>query len=443
MLNNIQQIRDKIQSSNLAGRLTSGALWSVLGGIFGKGLVLVAFIIIARILGKEEYGALGMIRSTILMFSIFAGLGIGGTASRYIALYRNVEPQKTSEIYLLSCYTALVAGLLVAAILYFFAPMIAENSLKAPQLAVYIRLGAAVLFFSALHGAQTGSLSGFEQFKTISINTIIYGVIQIITLSLGAYLRGIYGVVVAMGFSAFVFWGINQYSLRNYLAKKSYKKIKLREISKDTVSVLWKFSLPSIMSIVLTIPVLWWCKTLIVKTAGFGNLANYDVAEQWNTIIMFIPLTLSGIIIPILSNILSEGNMGQFQKTVRINILINTLITVAAVLFVALLSSLILKSYGAAFTDNRTFLVLIASTIPNAVAAVLGQVIASKGKMWIGFLLNFIWAIWIVLFSVIFITKMNYGALGLALAVLCAYILHVIFSYAYIYPKVKNIKIKS
>jgi O-antigen/teichoic acid export membrane protein len=442
MLHHIPQVRTKIQSSALASRLATGALWSIAGGILGKGLVLISFIIIARIIGQEEYGALGMIRSTVMMFALFAGLGIGNTASRYIALYRNIEPRKTSEIYLLSNFTSLVAGLLFALLLYIFAPTVAEKSLEAPELTDSIRLGAAILFFAALHGAQTGALSGFEQFKTISINTTIYGGVQIILLSVGAYFWRIDGVIAAMGLSAFVFWGVNRYSLQQYLSKQPYQKIKLKEISRDTIAVLWQFSLPSIMSMVLTIPVLWYCKTLIVQTSGFSDMANYDVAEQWNIIIMFIPVTLSGIIIPILSNILSEGNMGQFHKTVRINIWVNAPITVAAVLFVSLISSLILKSYGAAFTDIRTFLVLIASTVPNAIAAVLGQIIASKGKMWIGFLLNFVWAIWVVLFSLLLIVNMNYGAFGLALAVLFAYILHVIFSYAYIYPKVKSITVQ-
>lgn len=55
---------------------------------------------------------------------------------------------------------------------------------------------------------------------------------------------------------------------------------------------------------------------------------------------------------------------------------------------------------------------------------VLGQIIASKGKMWIGFGLNSLWALWLILFTFLFITKMNMGALGLAYAMLISYFLH-------------------
>ena len=59
-----------------------------------------------------------------------------------------------------------------------------------------------------------------------------------------------------------------------------------------------------------------------------------------------------------------------------------------------------------------------------AVNNVLGQVITSKGKMWIGFGVNALWAIWLITFSVIFIGKYNMGALGLAFALLVSYTLH-------------------
>jgi len=434
----IEQFVSRVNTSDIASRLARGASWSIFGGVVGKGLMLLAFIIIARIISKEQYGELGIIRSTIMMFAIFAGMGIGGTASRYIAIFRNIDAKKTNEIYLLSLYFSIVAGLIFSILLFLLAPVIADKSLHAPHLAVDIRLGAMVLFFITLSSAQTGALTGFERFKSIAINTVISNSIQIVILSIGAYLWGVYGVIVGMGISVLVLWILNQYSLHRCLPKKTYKGLGLNNITKDTMSILWKFSLPSIMSSVFVIPVLWWGKTLVVKNTGFEHVANYDVAEQWSIIILFIPMTLSTIIVPILSNILAEGTNSQYRKTVNFNLFINVLITTGAVIAIILLSSIILKSYGAEFTDKRTFIVLILSTIPNAITVVLGQIIASKGKMWLGFMLNVIWSIWFVSFSIIFVTKMNYGAFGLALAFLCTYVLHAVYSYIYAWSKVIN-----
>ncbi|MEI7489242.1 MAG: oligosaccharide flippase family protein, partial [Chryseobacterium sp.] len=53
-------------------RFIKSASWSLIGTVSGKSLMLVAFIIVARIIGKEEYGKIGVLRSTITMFMVFS-----------------------------------------------------------------------------------------------------------------------------------------------------------------------------------------------------------------------------------------------------------------------------------------------------------------------------------------------------------------------------------
>jgi O-antigen/teichoic acid export membrane protein len=381
-----------------------------------------------------------MIRSTIIMFSTFAGAGIGYTASRYIALHRNANLQKTREIYFLSHYTSIVTGIIISTLLYIFAPFIAAASLGSSELTGDVRLGALVIFFVTLNSAQNGALLGFERFKAIAVNTIISGIAQLLFLSFGAYYWGVPGVIIGMGLSAFTLWAFNQCSLRGSLPRKMKPGANIKQISRDTVSILWKFSLPAIMSSILVLPTLWFCKTLVVQTVGFEAMGHYDAAEQWNAIILFVPSTLAGIIIPILTNILAEGTRQQYQKVIKINLLINVFITVFAALAVCLLTSFILKSYGAEFSDKITFRLLVIATIPSAVAAVLGNIITSEGKMWVGFTLNFLWAVWLILFSLLFVVKMGYGATGLAVALFCAYSLLAVSSYVYMRTKITNKK---
>jgi O-antigen/teichoic acid export membrane protein len=428
----IQQIKQTIQrikASDIANRLTTGVFWSFLGNIAGKGFVLVAFILVAKIIGKESYGELGMIRSTIMMFSVFAGAGIGLTASRYIALYRNTDIQKTHEIYCLSKYVSVAMGLLIAILLCGFAPLIAIRSLQAQHLITEIRIGAIAMFFITLNNAQNGVLSGFERFKSIAVNTAIAGFIQLFFLTIGTYYWEISGTIGGLSLSAIFLYFLNQRAIRRNISGIVLRQIKVKQIYKNTLPILWKFSLPAIMSSIVVIPTLWWCKTLVVQQAGFSQMANYDVAEQWNTLILFIPSILGSMLVPILSNTLVEGTRNQYAKIVKINIRINVLVTAVISLLICLFASFILRRYGVEFTDKKTFYILILSAIPNAACAVLGNVIVSQGKMWIGFVLNFLWVIWCTGFSILFIKNLQYGSMGLAMAVLIAYILHLLSSY--------------
>ena len=65
--------------------LMRDSFWALLGNVLGKGLALVAGIAVARFLGSEEYGEYGMIRNNLTMIAIFSSLGLGYTATKFIA----------------------------------------------------------------------------------------------------------------------------------------------------------------------------------------------------------------------------------------------------------------------------------------------------------------------------------------------------------------------
>ena len=78
----------RIKASPLGYRLANGAFWSVSGAVASKGMMLVASIVVARMLTREVYGELGIIRSTVNMFVVFASFGMGMTATKYVAELR-------------------------------------------------------------------------------------------------------------------------------------------------------------------------------------------------------------------------------------------------------------------------------------------------------------------------------------------------------------------
>ena len=61
-----------ILSSDLNKRIFQHSFWILLGNVVSKFILLIATILMARYLGKDEYGQFGIIKSTILMFAMFA-----------------------------------------------------------------------------------------------------------------------------------------------------------------------------------------------------------------------------------------------------------------------------------------------------------------------------------------------------------------------------------
>ena len=150
-------------------------------------------------------------------------------------------------------------------------------------------------------------------------------------------------------------------------------------------------------------------------------MAILDVADQWSTIALFVPGILAQILLPFLSNTRSEGEYKKYNKLITYNILANGIIAGAIALIVILFRNLIMASYGKSFDNSLPLCLLMISSIFVSICNVVGQVIASQGKMWIGFGFNALWCIWMVIFSYYFV---HLGAVGISLATLISYTQH-------------------
>lgn len=433
----LQKLWKQVSESDIGSRIVNGAFWSLTGSVISQGLILIASIVVARILGKIEFGELGMIRSTVNMFAVFAGFGLGLTATKYIAEFRTKDKIKTGKIIGLTTLFAGATGAIIAITILISAPFLAERTINAPHLTNEIRLGAVMLFFSAINGAQTGTLAGFEAFKTIAKVNLISG-LSAFPIQIGfTLLFGLRGSVIGFGVSFLILWILNFIAVR----KESYKYGINIQFKNSWIEwpVLYKFSLPALLSGLMVSPLIWACNAMLVnQPKGYEEIAIFDAANQWRNAILFIPSILSQITLPLLSD---SDNQSQFNRILKLNVAINFFVSFSIAILLSLFSSLIMKTYGKGFAEGDIVLIILSfSTVLISINAVIGQAIVSKGKMWIGFTFNLIWGI-ILLTSSFILLKLGYGALGLAYSFFISYIAHsiiqTIFTFRYL-PKIKS-----
>src|SRR5690242_2807203 len=82
----------------LGARLVRNTCWSLAGTFIARTLGLLSAILLARILGRHDFGALGLAQGTISMFGIFAGCGTSLTATKHIAELRAEQPARAARI---------------------------------------------------------------------------------------------------------------------------------------------------------------------------------------------------------------------------------------------------------------------------------------------------------------------------------------------------------
>ena len=428
-LKNLDIIK-RIQNSDIGRRIASGAFWSFTGNAIAKVIVLVAGIVCAHILSQKEYGEFGMVRSTINMFVIFGTAGLGMTATKYIAEFKETQREKVGSIYCLTNGFAVITGLFITLIILFFSNYLASVTLKAPYLVDSVRVGALLLFVTVMNGAQNGVLLGFESFKARAINTLIGSIAESAFMLIGAYLYGVFGAVLGYGIGYVVLYLCNFIAIRKDLYRFGVTK-EYQHIDKRDLSLLYKFSIPAALSSVLVGPAYWISRTLLVRSDGFSELAVFEAANYWNTIILFLPAAVSQIILPILSSV-PKDDKNKFWKVLNINLYLNVGTSFILVLLVSLLSPFLMASYGDGYRDKYLVLiVLVGSTIFSVASNVVGNAIVSKGKMWIGFLFNSIWALMFIFFSWLFINN-GMGSIGVSFALLISYLVHTIYQLFYL-----------
>lgn len=427
----LHPVLKRIEASDLGLRLARGMFWSMAGALISRVLMLLATMLVARLLGKTGYGELGIIQSTVGMFGVFAGFGLGLTATKYVAEYRYNDPARVSRILGLSTLVAGCTGGLMASALLIFAPWLAEHTINAPHLHNQLRIGAVILFLSALNGAQTGALSGFEAFRVIARVNFLVGVISFPLLLVGTFYGGLTGAVWALALNLSSNWLLNHIALRREATRHNIP-FTFRKCFKEW-PVLWHFSLPAALSGVVFGPVKWACATILVnQPGGYGEMGMFNAANQWSTAILFLPGLLAQVVLPLLSSLNGESCSRQYSQVLRTNILLNGAITAMVVTPIVFLAPQIMSAYGAGFEQGANVLRIMAFTaIFVAVNGVVGSSIASKGKMWVGFTFNSMWACLLIGTTFLFI-KSGYGALGMALATLVSYIMHTVWQFSYI-----------
>lgn len=429
---------NNLRKSELGLRFQRGVFWNTVGIFISRFLLVIASIIVARILGKETYGELGIIQSTIAMFGVFAGLGLGITSTKYLAEFKYTDPQKAGRIISLINLVALIGSGIISIILILFAPVIADQTLAAPSLTPYLRISAILLFFSTLNGVQVGILTGLEKFKEISKINTLNGSLNFILLIAGTYFLLLMGSVWALNISIVITFWLSQLLVRREL--KKFNIILNYSNCWEEKNVIWNFSIPAFLAGALVGPVNWICNSILVnQNNGYAEMGVYNAANQWFSILLFFPGIVSNTVLPILTEKVSLNERASSARILKYSIFLNGTLVIPFILIFILFSNLIMSFYGSEFEGNG--LVLIFTVITAGLFAIqspIGNLFAASNKMWAGFSMNFIWGITFIILTSL---QIKPGASGISLSRLISYTLLAGFQFVYIHKfYVKNNK---
>lgn len=401
---------------SLKGKFIYGIFWNLISAVASQGFPMIAAIITARLLGKIGYGQLGIINSTIILFSTFAGLGLGITATKYIAQFHQTDPERTGRIIGLTNIFGIISGSLMSILLFIIAPWLATNMLAAPELATELRIVSILLLFNTLVGIQSGTIAGFGAFKNLARIAIVQGIIASSLTITGVYLFGLMGAVTALVINSVINLILYIISIRN-LVKEFKIKINYIKSWKEN-NIIWELSLPSMLSGVMVGPVVWIANALIVNNpGGYAQLGLFNAADQWRSVLSFLPIVIGGVLLPMIS-----ANVNKENKALEVvNVLASWIIVIVIALPLISFPEIIALFYGQDYSSivflQSISLMMLVSCISSYKEGI-GRKLIAKNLMWWGFLSNMVWGILFISLIIIF---ENLGSLGLALSYIISY----------------------
>lgn len=415
---------------SLSARFARGASWSLAGMGAGQGLAVVASMVTARLLGKVMFGEFGMVTGTVGAFGILAGLGLGLTATKFVAEHRTSDPVRAGQILGLASQVAAIAGGAVSLILFSLAPWLAAQTLNAPHLADELRIGCVLLFLSAMDGMQTGALAGLEAFKAIARVSLVRGLLTFPVMIAGVWFFGLAGAVAGTVLLGAAGWWLSRVALRGECARADIH-VSYRGTRRD-LPILWKFSLPAFLSAVVVAPVMWLASAVVAnQPGGYGELGLFNAANQWRMALMLLPSVLLRVALPLMASSVDVRRSDDFGKTLVLTQSLAVAIVLPAGALLMFLSDSIMGLYGKEFGVGAPVLIgVVCSIMIGSIGSSAGAAIEARGKMWRGLALNLSWGV--VLIAIVWFSAGTWGARSLAFGSAIAYLVMSLWGFLYI-----------
>jgi O-antigen/teichoic acid export membrane protein len=410
---------ERLASSSIVMRLARGSVWSLFGSATARILVLVAMILVARVLGRVSFGELGLIQSTLGTAGLIAGIGLGETATRFVAKYATSDPLRAGRVIALVMSVSIGTVLVATVVLISVSGLIAGAVLNAPQLQSALVWGSVLMAATAFRGIQGGVFAGLEKFDALAKLNVLDGVVSLITMVFLAQLLGVRGAVLGLTLGATMVWLTGRVLLIKELHRRGIS-VNYRGCGADW-RILTGYSLPSLLAALVATPVLWIAMTLVAGSGqGFAGLGLYNAAYQWHGPMVFIPMVLLSVSIPVLVQEWEAGRKERFRAVTFWICGLMFALSLPPVLLAALFSPWIMSFYGPGFREGWMILVLLLAAAPlHALSKIASGALLGMNRAWWVLGLNMVWSG--TLLAVTAWLVPTRGAMGLAIAFLAAY----------------------
>lgn len=403
-------------------RFRSALVWNIVGSVASQGAAFLGNLVVARTLGREGYGEFTIISSTMLALAGVAQVATGFTVNKFVAEFAAVDPYKAGRVLGLCQLVAAAAGLIAALALLAGAQTLAVHVFRVPALTMQLQITAGFVFFAVVMGVVQGALTGLHAFRLFAVTNVVHGMLYVGLCWGGAYALGLTGAVCAMTLGGLLRWAIGHIALRRVCNQRGVP-VTIREAWREK-GILYGFAIPAALSGFSSMPALWAGNAILMNQGGsLTEMAYFGAAMTLKTLILFMPTVIDAVSSALINREWGAGDRQGYRHVFMLNLATTAVVAGAATLGTVLFARPLMALFGSQFVTGVDILRIL--SLAACVQAVMGpfyQLIQSRGRMWFS-LFGMALPRDLVMVALAVALTPRQGALGLALAQLCAWTL--------------------
>lgn len=374
--------------------------WAICGKVFSLISVLVVGIIVARYLGKEQYGIMNYVISIVAIFQVFADFGLDLIQVREESKNPHLRDKIIGTVFFLKLFFATLTLLAIFITVWFF---IEDASVQG-----YIMIYALSIILNTTWVSR-------NHFTSIVWNEYVVKT---------EISRNLIGMLIKVGMVLLhlpLFWFICSLLFDSLLLATGYivsyvKKINtIRKWSFDKTLAIYmiKQAFPLLLSGAAIIVYNRIDQVMVADMIDNSHLGVYSVAIRFTELLVFVPTIIAQTISPMLVEKRKE-DMARYEECSRIFVNVTVSLSIILAVATSLLSyPIVYITFGQTYIGAASVLSILAfKVIGDALSQTSGQLMIIEGIQKYAPVRNIIGCVTCIILNLILIK--HYGIHGAA-----------------------------
>jgi len=338
-----------------------GGLYVLIGNVLSTGLLGLTSIVMARILGPEDYGLYSLALIPASLISSLIALGINSAIINFVAKRsKRGEEGEVRKVVTYGGIYSLVSGLFSALLLLLASDFFASYLIRRESLSSLVAITSLALFGQNLLNFSISALYGLNDMRTASAVRVLQAITKL-TAVLTLLLLGFktYGAILGHSLSYLLAGLVSVLIIRKLLGGINGVRALLLEGPKVLKEML-SYGIPLYLSSLLLSLNFQVNNIILAAFTTNVEIGNYSVASKLISLITLISSPISITLFPTFSRFDLEKERNELSRVLKWSVKYTALLLVPSSAYLTLLSSqLISLVYGKVYKLAPLYLSLL------------------------------------------------------------------------------------